>query len=312
MEAITQRVNRIRELSADCAQAAPPAPKSVKIELTARCDFECTFCASHTRAREKSDMPREFFERIVRQMRELGVEQLGLFYQGESFLCDWLPDAIRYAKQTCGYPYVFLTTNGRLATSDRVRECILAGLDSLKFSLNFSGPRQFHAATRLNASEYHVVISNLKDACWIRDYVEYGTGHRCGIYASSLRCDDNQQRNMRKVVRKILPFVDEHYYLPLYGHTRLPCGGGNDAEPVRAEGLRKAPPCWSLFTEGHITSDGHLSACCFDHSSRFHMGDLNRLSFLEAWHSPQFQNLREAHLRHEVRATACAQCIAYE
>ena len=312
MEAITRRVNHIRQLSADCAQAAPPPPKSVKIELTAHCDFECSFCASHTRARRKSDMSRDFFERIVRQMRGLGVDQLGVFYLGESFLCDWLPDAIRYAKRTCGYPYVFLTTNGRLATSDRVRACMLAGLDSLKFSLNFSSPRQFHAATQLDAKEYHVVISNLKDACWIRDFIEYDTGHRCGIYASSLCYDDNQRRRMRNIVQKILPFVDEHYYLPLYGYTGLPCGDADDAARERAGALRKAPPCWSLFTEAHITSDGHLSACCFDHGSRFHMGDLNRVSFLEAWHSTQFQALRAAHLSHELCATVCAQCIAYD
>ena len=312
MEAITRRVNRIRQLTADCAQTAPPAPKSVKIELTAHCDFECFFCASHTRPRQKSDMPREFFERIVAEMRGLGVEQLGVFYLGESFLCDWLPDAIRYAKQACGYPHVFLTTNGRLATSDRVRECMLAGLDSLKFSLNFSSPRQFHAVTHLHANEYHTVVSNLKDACWIRDYVEFSTGHRCGLYASSLCYDDKQERRMRKVVQEILPFVDEHYYLPLYGYAGLPRRAGDDAEHDCAEALHKALPCWSLFTEGHITSDGHLSACCFDHSSRFHMGDLNRVSFLEAWHSPQFQRLREAHLKQEVCATVCAQCIAYK
>ncbi len=304
MEAITERVNRIRQLPAACAQTAPPAPKSVKIELTAHCDFQCFFCAAHTRPRHQSDMQRAFFERIVREMRELGVEQLGVFYLGESFLCDWLPDAIRYAKQACGYPHVFLTTNGRLATPDRMRECMLAGLDSLKFSLNFSSPRQFHAVTHLHANEYHTVVSNLKDACWIRDYVEFSTGHRCGIYASSLRYDGNQERRMRKVVEQILPFVDEHYYLPLYGYAGLP--GGD------AKALHKPLPCWSLFTEGHITSDGHLSACCFDHSERFNMGDLNRMSFLDAWHSRTFGQLRDAHLKRDVCATVCAQCISYK
>jgi len=312
MEAITERVNRIRQLSAACARTAPPAPKSVKIELTSRCDFQCFFCASHTRLRHQSDMQRAFFERIVGEMRELGVEHLGVFYLGESLLCDWLPDAIRYAKQTCGYPHVFLTTNGRLATPDRLRECMLAGLDSLKFSLNFSGARQFRAVTGVDAGEFRSVLSNLKDACWIRDYVEFSSGHRCGIYASSLLYDNQQERRMHKEVQEILPFVDEHYYLPLYGHAGLMRRAGDDAGHDCAEVLHKALPCWSLFTEGHITSDGHLSACCFDHSSRFHMGDLNRMSFLEAWHSPQFQRLRGAHLEQDVRVTVCAQCISYK
>ena len=311
MGAITQRIDRITRLTDDHRKAAPPIPKSVKIELTARCDFQCFFCASHTRSRQKADMPREFFDRIVREMRELGVEQLGVFYLGESFLYDWLPDAIRYAKQDCGYPYVFLTTNGRLANSDRVRECMLAGLDSLKFSVNFSSPEQFQEVTRLNADEYHTVVSNLKDACWIRDYVEISTGHRCGLYASSLRYDDEQENRMQKIVAEILPFVDEHYYLPLYGHAGFPADVKSTANQSRAGALCKPLPCWSLFTEGHITYDGHLSACCFDHNSRFNMGDLNQMSFLEAWHSQQFQRLREAHLKQDVAGTVCEKCIAY-
>ena len=100
---------------------------------------------------------------------------------------------------------------------------MLAGLDSLKFSFNFSSPRQFHAVTHLH----------------------------------------------------------------------------------------KALPCWSLFTEGHITCDGHLSACCFDHSGRFQMGDLNRMSFMEAWNSQPFVKLRAAHLKKDLRGTVCENCIAY-
>ena len=52
-----------------------------------------------------------------------GVEEIGMFYLGESFLYRNLPDAIAYAREL-GYPYIFLTTNGRLATPDRVAACM--------------------------------------------------------------------------------------------------------------------------------------------------------------------------------------------
>jgi radical SAM protein with 4Fe4S-binding SPASM domain len=66
-----------------------------------------------------------------------------------------------------------------------------------------------------------------------------------------------------------------------------------------------------VFTEGHITWDGKLSACCFDHDGRFHMGDLTAIPFMEAWNSVAFQHLREAHLNRDVRGTACETCVAY-
>jgi MoaA/NifB/PqqE/SkfB family radical SAM enzyme len=311
MQTITQRIDRITRLDPEYRLPAPPVPKSVKIELTARCDFQCFFCASHLRLRDKADIDPEFFRRILKEMRELGVEEIGLFYLGESFLCGWLPEAIRYAKQECGYPYVFLTTNGRLATPDRVRACMAAGLDSLKFSFNFADAEQFMQITNVRKLDFHKVEENLKAARRVRDEGSYS----CGLYASSIRYDDAQLARMEAAVARILPYVDEHYWLPLYGQAGLTSGARGTVPSAGNQGrigaLRKPLPCWSLFTEGHISYDGRLSACCFDHDGRFDMGDLNEQGFMQAWHGAAFRRLREANLAEDVRGTVCEKCIAY-
>ena len=41
------------------------------------------------------------------------------------------------------------------------------------------------------------------------------------------------------------------------------------------------------------------------------MGDLNSTSFMDAWNSPEFVKLREAHLKRDVTGTVCEKCIAY-
>jgi MoaA/NifB/PqqE/SkfB family radical SAM enzyme len=316
MSLITPRIDAITRIPDSHRCVKPPVPPSVKIELTARCDFRCFFCASHARLRKKSDMTWEFYTRIVREMREAGVEELGVFYLGESFILSWLADAIRFAKKECGYPYVFLTTNGRLATPDRVRACIEAGLDSLKFSFNFGDAQQFESVTGVKSSEFGTLIDNIRGARQVRDEVEAATGHRCGLYASSIQYDGRQAVRMQSAVEQIVPYVDEHYWLPLYGQAGF-TSGARGTTPVagnqgRVGALRKPLPCWSLFTEGHITYDGYLSACCFDHDGRFHMGDLSKESFMEAWQSEAFQALRQANLTEEVSGTVCEKCIAYD
>lgn len=81
--------------------------------------------------------------------------------------------------------------------------------------------------------------------------------------------------------------------------------------PGRADNMRDPLPCWAVFTEARVTFDGMLSACCFDHSRDFNMADLKQQSFMDGWHSEKFQNLRSAHLKKDVRGTACENCAAY-
>ena len=309
---ITERIDAITRIPREYRSSTPPIPRSVKIELTARCDFNCFFCATAKKLRHKADIDEAFYQRIVSEMRAAGVEELGVFYLGESFLCPWLPDAIRYAKQVCGFPHVFLTTNGRLATPPRVAACMDAGLDSLKFSFNNADAEQFQAVTQVRAKDFFTVVENIKAARQVRDE----GGFRCGLYASSIRYDGEQLGKMEAAVRGILPYVDEHYWLPLYGQAGL-TSGANGTSPVagnpeRLGALRDPIPCWSIFTEAHITYDKRLSACCFDHDGRFSMANLDAQSFVEAWHSLQFQQLREAHLKGSVCGTACEGCIAYQ
>jgi hypothetical protein len=226
----------------------------------------------------------------------------------------YLAEAISFAKHDAGFPYVFLTSNGRMTTADRVRECMEAGLDSLKFSFNYADPQQCKDITRVDA--FDTVVQNIKDARAVRDEVEVRTGHRCGLYASSIKYDGDQLDRMNDAIAEIEPYLDHHYWLPLYGQAGL-TAGARGTKPVagnvgRADNMRDPLPCWSIFTEGHITYDGSLSACCFDHDGRFNMGDLTTTPFLEAWNSAPFQKLRAANLAKDVTGTACEKCIAHE
>ncbi len=249
--------------------------------------------------------------RIVGQLRSLGVQHLGLFYINEPFLCDWLPDAIRIAKRDFGYPYVFLTSNGLAATPDRVRSCFEAGLDSLKFTLNFHSPSQLAATCNAGPDAYDAILAHIASARGVRDDVARRSGHHCRLSASSLMYDSTQRDLLASSLEMIESSVDEHYWLPFLGRRDLAPGGTQPA-PGAGDGLlRKPVPCWSLFTEAHVCANGHLSACCLDPSPRFDMGDLARMPFESAWNGEAFRNLRRAHLNGDIVGTACAQCIGY-
>ena len=110
---ITERIDNITRIAPRYQGEVIPAPKSVKIEITATCNYECAFCVKSIR-NDDGHMDRALYSRLLGEMRAAGVEELGVFYIGESFTCKWLPDAIREAKEA-GFPYVFLTTNSSAA-----------------------------------------------------------------------------------------------------------------------------------------------------------------------------------------------------
>ena len=314
---ITERIDNITRIPQEYLLASPPAPRSVKIEISPRCNYRCGFCALRTReVQPKWDMDFNLFKRVTREMREAGVEEVGMFYLGESFMNPrLLVDCITYTKQELGFPYVFLTSNASMAFPEALEACMKAGLDSLKWSVNAADEEQFEKVMGVAGRLFHRALANIRSAWEIRA----AGGHKTGLYASSIRYDGEQQQKMETLLHeKVLPYVDQHYWLPLYSMGAFavqreeqlgyrPTAGNQG----RLGALREPLPCWSAFTEGHITAEGNLSACCFDATTNWTMGDLNKMSFMEAWNSDSFTRLRAAHLKRDVRGTVCENCIAY-
>lgn len=315
---ISDKIDAITRIPENYLTETPPAPRSVKIELTSQCNYACQFCSLKDREDQgKQVMTLEFFKRITTEMRGAGVEEIGMFYIGESFMQPkLLVECIRFLKAEVGMPYVFLTTNGSLAHPKTVEACMEAGLDSLKWSVNAADTEQFARMMYVHPKLMLQSLHNLQQARRIRDE----KGYKCGIYASSIQYDGAQAERMQAMLeRDIIPHVDEHYFLPLYGQMAnqtearakelgfVPTAGNQG----RVAALVQPLPCWAVFTEAHVRVDGHLSACCFGADDKFDMGDLNSQGFMEAWHSAIFKSLRRSHLAKSVADTVCQQCVAY-
>ncbi len=331
MTDITQKIDAVTQISDLRVQmkGIQPAPKSVKIELTARCNLFCKYCAVSMRSHKPPpDMDFYYFQKITEDMRVSGVEEIGLFYLGESTLnSTLLIKAIEWVKKGLGFPYAFLTSNATVASGLIVKGIMGAGLDSLKWSVNFANEGQFCEITGGNVELYHRAITNIKDAWEMKNRNKFKTM----LSASSILYDGEQKERMDKFLKEnIIPYVDKHYWLPLYQMSMykdkmikelgyIPTAGNmGRLDDITLEPTRKPLPCWSAFTEGHVRADGGLSACCFGKDDRFDMGLLDGTNFMRAWNSPMFQKLREAQLRtltegqDALKDTPCNVCVAFE
>src|SRR3990172_1043456 len=198
MENITDRIDNVTKIPPQYLHAAPPAPKSVKIEISPRCNYRCGFCALRTReVQPKWDMDFGLFKRITKDMRDAGVEEIGVFYLGESFMNPrLLVDCIAYLKNEIRMPYVFLTSNASMAFPEAAEECMRAGLDSLKWSVNAADETQFEKIMGVSGRLFRNALDNIKSAWEVRNHRGFNT---C-LYSSSIKYDGEQQAKMEQLL----------------------------------------------------------------------------------------------------------------
>ena len=314
IESIFNRLDRVQKIPPKFMGEILPAPIAVKIELSPRCNYHCKFCALEDRnGSPQKDMDLGLFHKITAEMRDIGVEEIGLFFIGESFMNpDLLINAIRYLKKDLEFPYVFLTSNASIAHPNLVKQCMEEGLDSLKWSCNAADKEQFESMMGVPSINFKRACNNIMEAYHIREE----NGFHTKLYASSIMYDDQQSGRMNTILSEcVIPFVDKHYWLPLYtmatagdresGLGLVPVAGN----PGRLDDPVAPIPCWLLFTSGHVMADGRLTACGYDSIGTWEVGDLKIQSFMEAWNSPEFQLLRKSHLGGDITETKCKSCL---
>ena len=87
------------------------------------------------------------------------VEEVGLYSTGDPFMAKFSWNII-LPKQN-GIKRVYITTNGALATFEKVKRCIDAELDSIKFSINASSKKTYKIIHGFD--DFEKVYKNIED-----------------------------------------------------------------------------------------------------------------------------------------------------
>ena len=133
--------NKLLNLSnIELKESVSKIPKNALIELTNGCNHSCIFCYNPEMKRKIDHLDFDTYKKFLKNALKEGLEEIGLYSTGEPFMTKNLDRYIYEAKQI-GIRRVYITTNGSLASIDKVKKCLDAGLDSIKFSIN-AGSRE--------------------------------------------------------------------------------------------------------------------------------------------------------------------------
>ena len=296
--------NRINEQYGDIIDnnAECKFPKYMMLELTNACNDSCLFCLNSKCTRKKGFIAPAFAERILKEAYDMGTREVGLFMTGESLLDPNLERYISFAKNL-GYEYVYITTNGALLTRERAESIVDAGIDSIKFSINASDPKDYLLIH--GRDDFDKVIENLI----YLDTLRKNGGRKFFLYISYV-VTRYSQAGKDDFVHKYEKYVDDILFYNCGDQGGLMKNEIPHLE-IEADSQFSAPGiCPRPFNKLFVTYEGYLTLCCVDFQNYLIAADLNKESLKDAWNNQYAKSLREKHLQHDLKGTVCGNCWA--
>lgn len=281
-------------------QAQPPFPRDIMVELSNVCNHKCIFCANPKMTRKVGRIDKDLLVGIMKDAYKLGSRDIGFYTTGDPLVHKDLSTFVGQAKEI-GYDYTYISTNGALATEDRIRALVEAGIDSIKFSIN-AGDRETYRKIH-GRDDWDVVIRNLKFVSGLRETLD----RKLNLGITYVVVDQNQHLT-ESFYNEIIQYVDEIYfsYCTVHGGNMVENKDllGSDIEMAQIEA-----PCHMLFRRAHITCEGYMTMCCIDYQNYLAVCDLREKSLEEAWNDPLFQDMRRRHVENKLEGTLCYNCI---
>lgn len=281
----------------------PPFPKTnFLLELSNACNHACLFCAHQKMLRPVGKMDKAFAYDILQQAYDLGTREVGFYATGEPFLIKDLHEYIAKAKEI-GYTYVYLTSNGALATPERIREVIDAGLDSIKFSIN-APERKLYEFIH-GKDDFDVVMENLK---YLNQYrKESGKFYKIYITGILTKYTEDMREDYDKVFEGLADQIvfklvyNQGGYMPEIDELlRCKC----DDETMRR--------CNLPFDAISITYEGYLSLENADYENMLVVADLNKVSLKEGWYGEKMKEMRRRFMENDLAGTLCDGCVNHK
>ena len=267
----------------------PSLPRNMMVELSNGCNHACIFCPNPHMRRAKGRIDQDLMYRIISEAHEAGVREIGFYTTGDPFIHKGLADFTAHAKTT-GFEYIYISTNGALATPDRSKAVIDAGMDSIKFSIN-AGSRETYRSIH-GRDDWDAVVSNLEFIASYRR--EHAPSLKLFITCVMTKPMEHEIESMKA---RFEPLVDEIAF--------------DQCTPLAwpdVEQHGNPTLCTMPFNRLHVTYEGYLTLCCVDFQNYLAVADLNTHSIVDAWNCQDFRKIRRRHLERNLSGTLCGKC----
>jgi MoaA/NifB/PqqE/SkfB family radical SAM enzyme len=293
-----------------------PAPLSIFLEFTNRCNFRCKFCPEslddyRERAHGIHLLPLDRFHKICRDIQELGgVKVLRYHNMGEPLLHPQATSMIRYANDLGLAERTELTTNGSMLTPEKAEELIASNLDYIRVSI-YGATKESHTALTASPIKPERIAANIRHLRERRDALG---ALKPFIYVKMVDpMDEAEVARFRSLYDGIADEIDiepPHNWTGSEGSDLLQIAYGKkvvrDPEVVRR---RAKEVCPSPFYMLALHSDGEASVCCVDWQEGTSVGNVFQESLRDIWNGLRLREFQRMDIeRRSCENTICRNC----
>lgn len=279
-------------------------PKGSLIEITNTCNLDCVMCNTKMSKRPVGFMEPQNFEMILRQLKGIGINTVGLHTVGEPFMYKNLEELFEIAER---YGFgIWLSTNGQFPQRiEQLYRRFPNSANSYRLSIDGATPKIFEFIRR--GASFDKLIESLETI--------HKINHEKPNYRIYLSIDSVlSMSNMFEAPIFFKAFVKYCWPENIYFHII------NGLSPDTTYFWKEFPfsglirynvPCCMPFRNIYFTYGGKATLCCRDYEEELVIGDIGEKSILELWNSPEAESIREKHLNPDkMDIKACSKCYA--
>lgn len=261
-------------------------PARITLELTNRCNLNCTFCPRCYMEKARGDMDLNLAKRLIDEMVSHRPVAMVPFFRGETLLHPHWFDVLEYFQQKEVGDIQF-TTNASLLTPDNVERLLDLDLSFISFSLDTVDPVLYNANRR--GAKFDTTTDNVLR--FLKRRKERGLGTQ--VQVSSVETEAHKPG--------MKAFVD--YWLPKVDRIRVYTEHSSDGEPGSIgeplPDFDERLPCHKPFNDMVVYWNGQVASCNHDWTRMVKgspLGDVSKDGIEGVWNGAHYRSFREAHM----------------
>jgi len=260
-------------------------PRRITLELTNRCNLNCTFCPRRLMEKHQGFLETSLAKELMDEISQNLPVALVPFFRGETLLHpDWV-EILTYAKKRGIGPIQF-TTNATLMNNEATEAILDLELDFISFSMDTLDPSIYNQTRR--GSNYQQVLKN------VLNFIEKKETRGQGLPEVQISCVDTplHRPGLEAFVEFWRPKVDR---VRIYVEHSQDGHPGSIAEPL--PGFDRRLPCFKVFTDMVIYWDGEVAVCNHDwtRGEGHRIGNVKDGGIASIWNGKRYNDLRESH-----------------